>query len=1142
MTMDAISTEPPAAISASPSLIDCNQIIRFAGADAEVCRPVVSTDVTVVPSAGDHDSGSSKMTASTVVDFCWDVQFHAGHILAVHMSNSILAYGVIANNTKGAVRVVNRKTGERTLLRGMLGKIKDIAFSHEHDEVVVASVDEFGNLFVYEIQDPDGPQMVGALLLSVMYRGPAQTHHRVIWCPYIPEEDPDASSSEVARLLVLIHGARAELWNVAMVARRHGKGALPDGVPEEGFLEVGDHDQDVVDASFSPDGTALATASRDGYVKFFQVYMHDGREPRCLHKWQPHGGRPLASFFFLDNHRTHVADAQFWKFVLTGADNNSELKIWSCESWTCLQTIRFSPEVGMKDVIMKAGLDLSAQFLLLTDLFRKVLYVMQIHKDAKETKAYVSSVIEVLMPCSMLGFGIVDACIKKFKNSGSLDVEDACDETADEPGPVEAVVLKIYHVQPKSLQDCQIVYQLPSANVAADMLNSMPQDALNFIDNLVDLSSQMSGSDLSHVVEDLPANRLSESLQPANHSAQQQHLKLMTPDAFNSPAKKDVLDDMKVDNVDVSPELHEIEVPPFQREIFTSGGSSPSREVQEILALNQDYFEIKDLPVINQDIEPKPEILEKLIDIENDQDSGASKPVSGQNDGWPEVPRIPNEVCKSVAAAEETIINMRTSLGYQSQLSKNDDEENFTLTKINSSIESALSVMQEQVNSLTKIVKEQNSQIKALTDKMTHVNNTSNAIPKLEDSMTSLVEVALEKQRQQQSRLIDELLAVKEDKERKRQEALMSAISQSVGNLVTTKLDEIVMSEINSTILPGVVDVMESLKQELHSQMSQKLATTDHLLKENIANLVNSKAVLEVLGQSLVATMRPLIQGTYKDIFASSVVPAFENVCQNMFQQINQSFSAGTKEYAHLLDSHMKRYQAHQEKEQRVAEQLQSISQSLTTSSERLAAIIEKQVQHEVLKGLESMEEKMSAAVSRSVADSMAQGFQAHQALIEDSVRTAVRSRAVTPAPQLLDSQHKQNQILHFIKQGHINSAFQEALSAANLSLVMFVCERVNPQQVFSQTPCPLRQNVLLSLVQQLCADMSNYNDIKHSYLQEAVTSLDPTDQITREHLPTVLSKLVCQLNIYMTTNPNNKLTRGVRMVCMAAESLLSKI
>ena len=52
-----------------------------------------------------------------------------------------------------------------------------------------------------------------------------------------------------------------------------GRGPGPYEADEitEGQLRITDHTEPISDASFSPDGTALATASLDGQVKFFQV-------------------------------------------------------------------------------------------------------------------------------------------------------------------------------------------------------------------------------------------------------------------------------------------------------------------------------------------------------------------------------------------------------------------------------------------------------------------------------------------------------------------------------------------------------------------------------------------------------------------------------------------------------------------------------------------------------------------------------------------------------------------------------------------------------------------------------------------------------------------------------------------------------
>jgi enhancer of mRNA-decapping protein 4 len=53
----------------------------------------------------------------------------------------------------GVVRVVNRESSERSLLRGMEGMVQDIAFAHIPAEVVLACVDEYGNLLVHRIEE-----------------------------------------------------------------------------------------------------------------------------------------------------------------------------------------------------------------------------------------------------------------------------------------------------------------------------------------------------------------------------------------------------------------------------------------------------------------------------------------------------------------------------------------------------------------------------------------------------------------------------------------------------------------------------------------------------------------------------------------------------------------------------------------------------------------------------------------------------------------------------------------------------------------------------------------------------------------------------------------------------------------------------
>lgn len=70
-----------------------------------------------------------------------------------------------------------------------------------------------------------------------------------------------------------------------------------------------------------------------------------------------------------------LISVQFWKYAVTGACNNSELRVWSCESWQCHQTLRFiptPPESLQTSLAFKAAMDPTASFLMLSDIHRRV--------------------------------------------------------------------------------------------------------------------------------------------------------------------------------------------------------------------------------------------------------------------------------------------------------------------------------------------------------------------------------------------------------------------------------------------------------------------------------------------------------------------------------------------------------------------------------------------------------------------------------------------------------------------------------------------------------------------------------------------------------------------------------------------------
>ena len=72
-----------------------------------------------------------------------------------------------------------------------------------------------------------------------------------------------------------------------------------------------------------------------------------------------------------------------------------------------------------------------------------------------------------------------------------------------------------------------------------------------------------------------------------------------------------------------------------------------------------------------------------------------------------------------------------------------------------------------------------------------------------------------------------------------------------------------------------------------------------------------------------------------------------------------------------------------------------------------------------------------------------------------------------------------QEEIQRLLQSREVNRAFEAALSTSDLSLVLYLCQQVTPEEVFDKTPCPLSQPVLLSLIQQFSVDLSEHVDLK---------------------------------------------------------------
>ncbi|KAM3959110.1 enhancer of mRNA-decapping protein 4 [Aphomia sociella] len=162
----------------------------------------------------------------------------------------------------------------------------------------------------------------------------------------------------------------------------------------------------------------------------------------------------------------------------------------------------------------------------------------------------------------------------------------------------------------------------------------------------------------------------------------------------------------------------------------------------------------------------------------------------------------------------------------------------------------------------------------------------------------------------------------------------------------------------------------------------------------------------------------------------------------------------------------------------------------------------------------------------------------------EDSSTPPIECSPLTPpqhadsGPSIIDQMMRSAEIKKLMQDGDVNGAFERALSASDLALVMTACRASDPATVFT-TPCILKQSILLSLLQQLATDMVQDTELKCRYLEDSIIHLNTSDPATRAHLPLVVGEVRKHLKKFLKTYPSHVASRRVTLIAMAADNLL---
>ncbi|MFT7799988.1 enhancer of mRNA-decapping protein 4-like [Arapaima gigas] len=1259
------------------------QIICLTGDDSSTSIAIVATDVEIVASCDSSISskarGSNRVKIQPVANYDWEHKYYPGNLITV--SNLYLAYTIRGANNYAMIRVLNLRTTERTLLKGFAGTVTDLAFAHL-DSSQLACVDEAGNLYVWQFSSSGG---------KIQY--PLEDHsdtllnlnRRLIWCPFIPE-DSEESPEDACQTLALLHEDRAEVWDLDILMANNNLWPADATHLKDGFITIRGHQAPISEGALSPDGAVLATASHDGYVKFWQIYLEGQDQPRCLHEWKPHSGRPLSCLLFCDNHKKQDSDVPFWRFLITGADQNRELKMWCTVSWTCLQTLRFSPDHFSPSVIptLKASLDLSAEYLILSDVQRKVLYMMELALDQEKGTAAFAAVSEFLLTHPILSFSIQDVSRSCMHHTEVLPPDDESESvTNDREGSTLNLPELVYEKgwRCTHLKVCQVL---------TCRIKAVGRHLAGYTDHLVEADIEGLCSDKGPLCDSqndlqrmpsLPAS--ADFLSPTDEAKP----KLMTPDAFMTPTAsvlhpgacsshsrfltgEDTTQNPKVsvDSSSMACSSAGFHSSPHSSIILISGlgDQLPSNNIQVVpppsLPLSLDLQAIEPLMVVQasptrerspdvissastvlpQDI---PEIASEtllrdpalhtdsmasaasalhmlsprthrgsehstgmgtggpeeeqlgstpsLLEVALSQENTTGYLDSGSSQLWPTAPDITRETCSSlVDCSHEEIKEKHRASPYQRRLhslaensqdvsAEQSDHENEIASPTSSSGNCGsrssrrlqvkdwkasprgspklkrksekedrwldLDVQGELILLLRsqqqEVVKLQQSQLEVLQSLTAHLDSMQSSIM---GHVEHLMVAQWEQDRILQPYRPRSMMAAGHDHNQQLQEQLCQQLAHTLSATLSNRLDKVLRDELRKTVPQAISKNLEPLIGQLSTAVGAKLTAVEGILKENVIKVVKSKNTMDAIGKAAAEAIQGPIQAAYKDTFQSVVLPIFEKGCQSMFLQINDSFRQGTHEYIQQFESHTKgRKQREQEAWDPWAAQLQHLIDTLQASTDHMAASITTSVHSEVQQQLHmvvgSLQDTILTQVQQVVKGEVTMAMKEQQAVVTSSIMQAMRSATGTPIPAAhLDYPAQQASILQLLQQGQINQAFQQALSAADLNLVLYVCETVDYQQVFGQQPCPLIQPVLLSLIQQLSTNLTTHSELKISYLEDALMSLDHTNPVTQDHMSSVLTQLRQKLFHFLQLDPHRPLNKQARRLLLILQGLVS--
>ncbi|XP_042467657.1 enhancer of mRNA-decapping protein 4-like [Zingiber officinale] len=345
------------------------------------------------------------------------------------------------------------------------------------------------------------------------------------------------------------------------------------------------------------------------------------------------------------------------------------------------------------------------------------------------------------------------------------------------------------------------------------------------------------------------------------------------------------------------------------------------------------------------------------------------------------------------------------------------------------------------------------------------------------------------------------------DKERMQQ--ITNLIANNVNKDLPTILERAVkkeLSAIGSTVARSVAPAISSAIAESFQRGVGDKAVTQ--LEKSVSSKLEATVARQIQVQ-FQNSGKQILQDSLRSCLESSVVPAFEQSCKAMFEQVDNAFQKGMNEHAAA---------AHQQLEaantplavtlREAISSASSITQSLTT---------------ELIDGQRKILALIAAGntkVLNPLVSQQANGPTASPPEMQASLSLLQVGAHLDPTKELS----------RLISERKYEEAFTLALQRSDVSIVSWLCAQVDLHAICSTVPLPLSQGVLLALLQQMACDIGNETSRKVGWMTDVAVVINPADQMIALHVRPIFEQVYSlsgrQRALPTTTAPESAIIR----------------